>query len=547
MTAIGKYEKWLEFDPQTKEELLKITNNDEMTDRFYRDLDFGTGGIRGIMGAGTNRVNSYTIRKASAGLVDYLNKKYNHKVTIVIAYDTRNQSRQFAEDAATVFTIKGANVYLFEEPTPTPILSFAVRHLQATAGIVITASHNPKEYNGYKIYNEQGIQILPNQAEAVSEFINQVDDLSAIPYESLAESIHRKKLQWLDATIMNVFLEKVNELSLYKGELSVTYTPLYGTGKVPIQKILKDFKVYLVPEQADPDGDFPTLVSPNPENREAFDLAIEQAHLDQTDIVIGTDPDCDRIGVAVKHDEDYLFLTGNQVGALLVDFVLGRKIISHRAVIIKTIVTNDLGSQVAKSLGYRVVETLTGFKYIGEQIEKIERKGMDEFVVGYEESFGYLIGPYIRDKDAIATALLICEMAAYYKKKNQTLIDRLQELYKKHGYYLDSLDSFAFPGIEGAKRIQAIMDFVRASGLSLFPDTEKVLDYREKINDLPKSNVLKFFLKDGSWIAIRPSGTEPKLKIYYSIKAKTKRDAEIKLGVIRDYLKPIMYKEQVSR
>lgn len=540
MTAEVKYEKWLEFDPQTKEELLRITSNDEITDRFYRDLDFGTGGIRGIMGAGTNRINSYTIRKVSAGLVDYLNKKYNHRVTIVIAYDTRSQSRQFAEDAATVFTIKGANVYLFEEPTPTPVLSFAVRYLQATAGIVITASHNPKEYNGYKIYNEQGVQILPNQAEAVSEFINQVDDLPAIPYHSLDESIKEKKLQWLDASIMNVFLEEVNKLSLYKGDLSITYTPLYGTGRVPIKEILKDFKVYLVLEQADPDGDFPTITSPNPENPQVFDLAIEQAQVDQTDIVIGTDPDCDRIGVAVRHNEDYLFLTGNQVGALLVDFVLQRKIISHRATIIKTIVTNDLGSEIAKNLGYRVVETLTGFKYIGEKIEEIEKKGLYEFVMGYEESFGYLIGPYIRDKDAVATALLICEMAAYYKEKNQTLIDHLQVLYQKYGYYLDRMDSHVFKGMEGSKKMQAMMEDARARGMSLFPNTMKVLDYQKRINDLPKSNVLKFFLQDGSWIAMRPSGTEPKLKIYYSIKAETEREAEVKLAAIRENLKPII-------
>lgn len=540
MIAKEKYEKWLKFDPQTKEELLRITNNDEITDRFYRDLDFGTGGIRGIVGAGTNRVNSYTIRKVSAGLVDYLNKKYNHKVTIVIAYDTRSQSRQFAEDAATVFTLKGANVFLFEEPTPTPVLSFAVRYLQATAGIVITASHNPKEYNGYKVYNEQGIQILPNQAEAVSGFINQVDDLSAIPYESLTESVQRKKLQWLDASIMNVFLEEINKLSLYKGDLSVTYTPLYGTGKVPIQKILEDFKVYLVLEEANPDGDFPTVASPNPENPKVFDLAIEQAQLNQSDIIIGTDPDCDRIGVAVRHNETYLFLTGNQVGALLVDFVLQRKVISHRATVIKTIVTNDLGSEIAKKLGYRVVETLTGFKYIGEKIEEIEKKGIYEFVLGYEESFGYLIGSYIRDKDAIATALLICEMAAYYKQQDQTLIDRLQELYQKHGYYLDRMDSHIFKGMEGSKRMQAMMEVARERGLELFPNTMKVLDYQKRINGLPKSNVLKFFLQDGSWIAMRPSGTEPKLKIYYSIKAETEKEAEVKLAVIRKNLKPVI-------
>lgn len=535
-----EFETWLQLDSQTTEELLKITDKEELEDRFYKNLEFGTGGLRGLMGAGTNRVNRYTVRKVSAGLGDYLKTLDEVEPSVVIAYDTRNYSQEFAKEAASVFVEKGIKVYLFSEATATPVLSFSVTKLEATAGIVITASHNPKEYNGYKVYDSNGVQLVPEKAKIVTRFIDSIPDfrmISVLPIEYGIQSVY---LQWIDETILNAFIDEVNQQSRYKGELNITYTPLHGTGRVPIQRILSNFKLSIVKEQEMADGNFPTVRTPNPEEKDALLLAIQQAEKENSDIVIGTDPDCDRIGIAVKHKQNYEVLTGNQIGALLVDFVLSQKNTYRNGTVIKTIVTNDLGAEIAKSYGFKVVETLTGFKYIGELVAEFEQKKQEKFILGYEESFGYLIGTHSRDKDGVVSALVISEMAAFYKKRGQTLMDRLSYLYKKYGYYLDVLESQSYYGESGSRKIQEMMTTMREQGVAFLPDTLEVLDYKLGINQLPKSNVLKFLLKEGSWVAARPSGTEPKIKFYYSIKERDQEEALKKLSEIKKRIQYVL-------
>lgn len=541
-----KYEYWLTFDDNTKNELESITDKKEIEDRFYKDLEFGTGGLRGIMGAGANRMNKYTVGKATKGLCEYLKNEFAGEKSVVIAYDSRNNSKAFAECAAEVLCYNGIKTFLFEEIMPTPVLSFSVRYLNCNAGIVITASHNPKEYNGYKVYDEYGCQLVPQYADKVISYINNVKDIKSVKHMNLNMALSNGYLTYIGDEVLNSYISEVEKMAVYKeaSDLKIVYTPLHGTGNIPVRKVLSDmsFDVSVVKEQAVADGNFTTVRSPNPEEKDALNMALEQAKRANADLVIGTDPDCDRVGVGVLHNGEYTLLTGNQTGALLVDFYLKfkKQSLNPKSTLVKTIVTNDLGAEIARKNGLNVVETLTGFKYIGDQITKYEKTGENEFLIGYEESYGYLVGTYARDKDAVIASMLICEMAAYYKKNKMTLVDALNVLYSEYGFYLDALDFFVLKGKDGASRIKNIMSYFRANKATVFPNITDVKDYSTGIGDLPKSNVLKFFLKGGSWIAVRPSGTEPKLKMYYSVRGIDSSSCERSLQNIRTIINGIM-------
>lgn len=541
-----KYEYWLTFDDNTKNELESITDKKEIEDRFYKDLEFGTGGLRGIMGAGANRMNKYTVGKATKGLCEYLKNEFAGERSVVIAYDSRNNSKAFAECAAEVLCYNGIKTFLFEEIMPTPVLSFSVRYLNCNAGIVITASHNPKEYNGYKVYDKYGCQLVPQYADKVISYINNVKDIKSVKHMNLNMALSNGYLTYIGDEVLNSYISEVEKMAVYKeaSDLKIVYTPLHGTGNIPVRKVLSDmsFDVSVVKEQAVADGNFTTVRSPNPEEKDALNMALEQAKRANADLVIGTDPDCDRVGVGVLHNGEYTLLTGNQTGALLVDFYLKfkKQSLNPKTTLVKTIVTNDLGAEIARKNGLNVVETLTGFKYIGDQITKYEKTGENEFLIGYEESYGYLVGTYARDKDAVIASMLICELAAYYKKNKMTLVDALNVLYSEYGFYLDALDSFVLKGKDGASRIKNIMSYFRANKATVFPNITDVKDYSTGIGDLPKSNVLKFFLKGGSWIAVRPSGTEPKLKMYYSVRGIDSSTCERSLQDIRTIINGIM-------
>lgn len=541
-----KYEYWLTFDDNTKNELESITDKKEIEDRFYKDLEFGTGGLRGIMGAGANRMNKYTVGKATKGLCEYLKNEFAGEKSVVIAYDSRNNSKAFAECAAEVLCYNGIKTFLFEEIMPTPVLSFSVRYLNCNAGIVITASHNPKEYNGYKVYDKYGCQLVPQYADKVISYINNVKDIKSVKHMNLNMALSNGYLTYIGDEVLNSYISEVEKMAVYKeaSDLKIVYTPLHGTGNIPVRKVLSDmsFDVSVVKEQAVADGNFTTVRSPNPEEKDALNMALEQAKSANADLVIGTDPDCDRVGVGVLHNGEYTLLTGNQTGALLVDFYLKfkKQSLNPKSTLVKTIVTNDLGAEIARKNGLNVVETLTGFKYIGDQITKYEKTGENEFLIGYEESYGYLVGTYARDKDAVIASMLICEMAAYYKKNKMTLVDALNVLYSEYGFYLDALDYFVLKGKDGASRIKNIMSYFRANKATVFPNITDVKDYSTGIGDLPKSNVLKFFLKGGSWIAVRPSGTEPKLKMYYSVRGIDSSTCERSLQNIRTIINGIM-------
>lgn len=539
-----RYNEWLLFDDDTKQELLKITDEKEIEDRFYKDLAFGTGGMRGIMGAGPNRMNRYTISRATLGLANYLSDFPTPQKSVVIAYDSRNNSEDFAKCAAEVLAVKGITVYLFDKITPTPVLSFAVRHLGCIAGIVITASHNPKEYNGYKVYDENGCQLVPSLADKVIAHVQEITDYRAVPRLDFEVALQSGMIQMVGDEVLDAFLDAVKTQALYTepSKLKIVYTPLHGTGNIPVRRILKDYSVSVVKEQAVPDGDFSTVRSPNPEEKDALNLAIEQAKTEAADLVLGTDPDCDRVGIAVRHNGDYVLLTGNQVGALLADFVLRFKADTRneKSTLVKTIVTNDLGANIGRKYGLQIVETLTGFKYIGDQINRYEKTGEKEFVMGYEESYGYLVGTHARDKDAVVASMLICEMTAYHKNNGKTLVDALEEIYKEYGYYLDALDSFVLQGIDGVQKMNAVLDALRARGASAFQDVETVQDFSEGIGDLPKENVLKYLFRNGSWLAVRPSGTEPKLKVYYSVRGESHEAAAEQLSALREQMKAVV-------
>lgn len=542
MEYLDKYKNWLSFaDEDTKAELQSITDEKEIEDRFYKDLAFGTGGLRGVMGAGSNRMNKYTVGKATLGLAKYLLSKNDGEVSVAIAYDTRNNSQFFAKTAAGVFASQGIKVYIYENIVPVPVLSFTTHYLNCTAGVMITASHNPKEYNGYKVYDKKGCQLCTDDAKAAIGFINDINDYSSI--EFLDES---PLIKYIGEKELSAFLAEVKKQSLYeeKSDLKIVYTPLHGTGNIPVRRMLEGLDVTVVKEQEMPDGNFSTVRSPNPEEKDALTIAIEKAKQIGADLVLGTDPDCDRVGIAVKDGDDYKLFTGNQTGALLVKFVLEMKKaqLNEKSTLVKTIVTSELGANIGRKYGLQVEETLTGFKYIGDKINKYEETGKQEFVIGYEESYGYLVGTHARDKDAVVSSMLICQMAAWYKNHGKTLVDGLNDIYDEYGYYLDFLDSFVLKGKDGAEKIQNLMTYFRDTDKALFDGIDEIIDYSKGIGDLPKENVLKYIWQDGSWMAVRPSGTEPKIKVYYSVVDKNRDNAQLRLDNIRAKIKDIIEK-----
>ncbi len=559
MDCLQKYNQWKTdsfFDPETRAELssLSLINDiKEIEERFYCELQFGTGGMRGIMGAGTNRINRYTIGKASFGFGHYLQQAYSvqdcNNKGVAIAYDTRHNSAMFAKTAADVLTALGIKVYLFKTAVPTPTLSFAVQHYGTLGGIVVTASHNPKAYNGYKVYDETGCQLVPKQAKALMAQVNQITEYTSIPFTGNAALL--QEIDCTDAFVASVLTQSVVQDAKAKENLRVVYTPLHGTGLVPVCRALAAdgfTDVLTVPEQAQPDGAFSTVKSPNPEDANALALAHALAEAADADVVLGTDPDADRVGVGVKNAAGaYELLTGNQIGALLIDFLLSHMDLAEirKPAIVSTLVTSSLGTQIAKKHGLSVFCTLTGFKFIGEKITQFEQAAAagDEsrdytFVFGYEESYGYLVGTHARDKDAVVASLLICEMAAEYKAKGYTLLDRLSQLYEEYGYYCDAQDSFTLHGKDGIAKMDAMMQGLRQDGAP-FADVEETLDCAAALpaeagfGTLPKSNVLKYQLADGSWAAVRPSGTEPKIKIYYSATAQDEQQAQRRLVALR--------------
>nr|WP_163859991.1 phospho-sugar mutase [Paenibacillus elgii] len=534
-----QYELWLKdpaIDESTKEELRQIAGDPkEIEDRFYRDLEFGTGGLRGVIGAGTNRINAYTVARATQGLAQFMLASGKASLSAVIAYDSRNQSPEFALEAAKVLAGNGIKAYVFESLRPTPELSFAVRHLKADAGIVITASHNPPEYNGYKVYGNDGGQLVPEQAEQVIAEIRGVQSFADVKRKSRAEAENAGLLQWIGAAVDAEYIRAVTAISrnpeLVKqtsDNFRIVFTPLHGAGNLSVRAALAGIgfdQVQVVAEQEQPDANFSTVKSPNPEEREAFALAINEAKKTDADIIIGTDPDCDRMGAVVKDaNGEYFVLTGNQSGAIMVDYLLSsrkeRGELSANGVVIKTIVTSEMGAVIAEHYGAKVLNTLTGFKYIGEKMTQFERTGEAEFLFGYEESYGYLAGNYARDKDAVIASMLICEAAAYYKSQGKTLYDVLQELYARHGYFLEKLESRTLKGKDGVEKIQSIMSDWRSAppeelnGLRIV----KVEDFSQGLYGLPSENVLKYTLEDDSWFCLRPSGTEPKIKVYFAVR-----------------------------
>lgn len=537
-----KYRQWLDFaDEQTKAELTAVQDEKELEDRFYKDLAFGTGGLRGIMGAGSNRMNKYTVGKATLGLAQYLKSKNNGDISVAVAYDTRNNSQFFAKTAAGVFASQGIRVYLYEMVVPVPVLSFTTHYLSCTAGVMITASHNPKEYNGYKVYDSKGCQFCTEDAKNAISYIDAITDYSTIPFTEESGLI-----TYIGEKELSAFLAEVKKQSLYeeKSDLKIVYTPLHGTGNIPVRRMLEGMDVTVVKEQELPDGNFSTVRSPNPEEKDALTIAIERAREIGADLVLGTDPDCDRVGIAVRDGEDYRLFTGNQTGALLVKFVLTMKKaqLNPKSTLIKTIVTSDLGANIGRRFGLQVEETLTGFKYIGDKINKYEQTGEREFVIGYEESYGYLVGTHARDKDAVVSSMLICQMAAWYKNQGKTLVDGLNEIYDEYGYYLDFLDSFVLKGKDGAEKIQSLMTYFRNTGKNLFDGIDDIVDFSTGIRDLPKENVLKYIWTDGSWMAVRPSGTEPKIKVYYSVVDSDRANAQTRLDAIRNKIREIIEK-----
>lgn len=539
------YEMWLNdplVDTTAKEELRAIADQErEIIDRFYTDLEFGTGGLRGVIGAGTNRINVYTVGKATQGLAQYL-KEQSDTPSVAIAYDSRHFSPEFALESALVLAGNGVKAYVFESLRPTPELSFAVRRLQASAGIVVTASHNPPEYNGYKVYGADGGQITSDTAKRVIGEIRGISSLAEVKKLSRVEAEAQGLLVWLGEQMDEAYVSAVAAVSLNPNVIRATsdsfrvlYTPLHGTGNIPVRRVLERVgfqQVNVVAEQELPDGSFPTVKSPNPEERDAFRIAIEQAKAWNADIIMGTDPDADRMGAVVKDaNGEYVVLTGNQSGAIMVHYMLDSMkqagTLPVNGAVIKTIVTSELGASIAASYGMTVMNTLTGFKYIGEKMTQFDATGEHTFIFGYEESYGYLAGNYARDKDAVIAAMLICEAGAYYKSKGLTLYDVLQQLYAEHGYYLEGLQTRTLKGMEGVAIIRGIMEDWRANapaeaGGIRFTKTE---DFSLGLYDLPKENVLKFHLEDGSWFCLRPSGTEPKIKMYFAVKGTDGTDA----------------------
>ena len=555
------YNEWLSnpyFDEATKAELRAIEGNEnEIKERFYMDLEFGTAGLRGIIGAGINRMNIYVVRRATQGLANYIIKQGGADKGVAIAYDSRHMSPEFAMEAAMTLAANGIKAYKFESLRPTPELSFAVRELGCIAGINITASHNPPEYNGYKVYWEDGAQFTPPHDKGVTEEVLAIEDLSTVKTTDEASAVAAGKYQVIgkeidDKYIAQVKAQVVNQKAIdeMQDQITIIYTPLHGTGNIPARRVMKELgfeHVYVVPEQELPDGDFPTVSYPNPEAAEAFELGLKLAKEKNADLVLATDPDADRLGVYVKDTKsgEYIPLTGNMSGSLLCEYVLSQKKaagkIPEDGQVVKSIVSTNLIDAVAKAYGVELIEVLTGFKWIGQQILKNERTGKGTYLFGMEESYGCLIGTYARDKDAISATAALCEAAAYYKMKGMTLWDAMIAMYEKYGYYKDAVKSIGLSGIEGLAKIQSIMENLRnntpeevggykvLSARDYKMDTIKDMATGEvKPTGLPSSNVLYYDMEDGAWMCVRPSGTEPKIKFYYGVKGTSLEDAEKK-------------------
>ncbi|WP_195269863.1 phospho-sugar mutase [Eubacterium sp. 1001713B170207_170306_E7] len=559
------YQLWKDYpelNADLRAELEAMTDEGEIEDRFYQDLEFGTGGMRGKIGAGINRMNVYIVAKATYGLGRYLlgADPKNAEKGVAIAFDSRNKSAEFAQTAARVLAAMGVQAYLFESLRPTPVLSFTVRHVGAAGGIVITASHNPKEYNGYKVYGSDGGQMVSPAADELVAEIEKIDNYFDIPLANMQTAVADGMIQIIGKEVDDAYAAAVEAVAKANpgSDLKVIYTPIHGSGNVPVRRVLDDLgykNVTVVAEQEQPDGSFPTVSYPNPEERSVFNIAMEMPEAQDVDIIIGTDPDCDRVGVVGRNAEgEFVVFTGNQTGALLVDYFLKtRTELPDNKVVIKTIVTSELGGIVAKANGAEVVDVLTGFKYIGEHMTEYEKTGEKTFAFGYEESYGYLAGGYARDKDAVLASALVCEMADYYKKQGMTLYDALEGLYQKFGYFIEGIQSMTLEGIEGKKQIASIMEKFRAGHFDAFADEKLVTynDYQSKESlevatgqktaiDLPKSNVLKFVFNENSWYALRPSGTEPKLKVYYSVTGKSRERAEEKMEILKKAVNEII-------
>ena len=546
MNYMEHYERWLNeavIDDETKAEIRGL-DKDEIEDRFYKTLEFGTGGLRGIMGAGTNRMNKYVIRQVTQGLArEILSYGEDFKKSgVVIAHDSRNNSAEFAMESAKVLSANGIKTYLFDSLRPTPELSFAVRHLGCARGIVVTASHNPKEYNGYKVYGEDGGQLPPASADKIIDYINEIDIFNDVKYTdmpdiiTIGEDVDRAYVDAVKAQSMGVNISD---------DFKVVYTPIHGSGNLLVRRVLDEIgvkNVFVVPEQEEPDGNFPTVISPNPENSEAFTIAIKYAKEQNADIIFGTDPDSDRIGVVVRNAEgEYVVLNGNQTGSLLCEYILRKSqekgALNGKRTIIKTIVTTEMVRAIADSFGVETMDVLTGFKFIGEKIKEFEAANEpDRYVFGFEESYGCLKGTYARDKDAVVAAMLVCEMAADYKAQGMTLYDGLVKLYEKYGFYLEGLKTITLTGIAGTEKIKEIMDTMRKNAPSEICGfkVKEMRDYELGIDGLPKSNVLKFIFED-AWFAIRPSGTEPKIKLYAGVKSDSIEKSKEMLNELLSY------------
>ena len=561
MNYMEIYNQWLEsdyFDADTKKELENIKGNEkEIEDRFYTDLEFGTAGLRGIIAAGTNRINIYTVRRATFGLANYIIKNTTEEEKergVVIAHDNRHMSREFCLEAANTLAACGIKAYIFDSLRTTPELSFAVRKLHTIAGIVITASHNPPEYNGYKVYWEDGAQVMPEIASAITAEVNAITDYSTIP---TIKDEQKDLVVMLDDKQDTAFIEAVKtqiiktELVKKVGkEFKIVYTPLCGTGNVPVTRALAEVgfeNVIVVPEEQNPDPNFAGIEYPNPEEHKALTRGIALAKAEGADLVIATDPDCDRVGVAVKTTTgDYALLTGNQIGAMLTNYIIEsskeENKLDPKATLVKTIVTSEFGADIARANNLGVINVLTGFKFIGQKIKSFEESGDRTYLFGYEESYGYLVGTHARDKDGVVASLLISEMAAYYYDKGMSLYEGLQELYKKYGYFKEKTISLTLKGIEGLAKIKEIITYFRENDIKEFNNTKVVdlKDYQKGIDDLPKSNVLKYFLEDGSWIAVRPSGTEPKLKFYVAVKGQDESECAGKIANIESDINKII-------
>jgi phosphoglucomutase len=557
-------EKWLNFDgldQQLKDHLNKVKNDEKaMEELFYKNLEFGTGGMRGEIGPGTNRMNIYTVRKASFGLAQYLLSKGEEsaKRGVVISYDPRYKSSEFALEVAKTVGKLGIKAYLFKELRPTPELSFAVRHFGAAAGVMVTASHNPPEYNGYKVYGDDGGQLPPKEADELISYVNQVENELSLEVADEADLLENGLLQYIGEEVDDIYLDYVQKIQLnreviekVKNDFKIVFTPLHGTANKLIQKGLKMFgfqNVTVVKEQEHPDPNFSTVQSPNPEEHAAFELAIQYGKEINADILLGTDPDSDRLGVAVKNNQgEYIVLTGNQTGAIMLHYLLSQKKekgnLPENGIVLKTIVTSEIGRAIAESFGLKTLDTLTGFKFIGEKIKEYKQTGEYKFQFGYEESYGYLIGDFVRDKDAIQAALFVTEVAAYYKNQGKSLYDALLEIFEEYGYFKESLESLTLKGKDGAEQIAKILEDFRenppkeVAGKTIVAVEDYKTSIRKEFSNgklspisLPKSNVLKYFLEDGSWFCVRPSGTEPKCKFYFSVVDQSLKDSEEKVN-----------------